>query len=77
MFRQQISKQLQKSLLLSVLVFLTVTYFSYAEDLKGYFIKKDTFLYVYLNAEKVQISKIYASAGKSLIEDNYKKYSKP
>lgn len=59
-----------------VLAFLTVTCFSYAEDLKGYFIKHDTFLYLYLNAEKVQSSKIYASVDKYLIKDNYQEYSK-
>ncbi len=78
MSQQYVNKKLQKSFLLSALGFLTAACFScvadLTEDLKGYFIRQDTFLYVYLNAEKVQISKIYASVDKYLIKDNYKGY---
>lgn len=69
-------KRVLGRLILSVFAFLCVASFSYAEDLKGYFIKQDTFLYLYLNAEKVRISKIYASIDKYLLKDNYKGYSK-
>jgi len=76
MFWQQIDQKIQKSFSLSVLVFLSVTFFSYAENLKGYFIKQNTFLYLYLNTEKVRVSKIYASVDKYLIQNNWKEYSK-
>lgn len=61
--------------LISFLICFVITIFSYAEELKEYFIRENTFLYFYLNAEKVQNSKIYASADKYLLQDNYKNYS--
>ena len=69
---------MDKRLLVSFLVlfFFIAADISFAEDIREYFIKQDTFFYLYLNAEKVQNSKIYGSANKYLIQENYRDYSK-